>query len=360
MLTMLCIATYVKGTNSCARPRAGLPRAAAHRREAARRRLAARGDRRVLLRAARHAARRLRKGAAHLARTERIDRIVALDDFDVETGRDAARAPVRPRAWARRRRRAFRDKLAMRRRARSRGIPCPEFVHVLNHDAIDEWTSRVPPPWVLKPRAQAARDRHPEAAVGRGAVARDRGARRRARRVPARAVRRRRRLPRRLASSSTASVRFAVGEPVQARRRWPWRMKAASSSTRTLAGVGSAGRTRCWRCNARVSSRSASSAARRTPSSSAPTTDAGYFLETSARVGGAHIVDVVEAATGINLWREWARVEIAGEDGTYDPPVALDLAAASCCRWRGRNIPICPPTRILRSCSASGSGTMRD
>jgi biotin carboxylase len=44
-----------------------------------------------------------------------------------------------------------------------------------------------------------------------------------------------------------------------------------------------------------------------------------YFLETSARVGGAFIVDVVEAATGVNLWREWARIEIAGEHGTYVP-----------------------------------------
>jgi biotin carboxylase len=45
-----------------------------------------------------------------------------------------------------------------------------------------------------------------------------------------------------------------------------------------------------------------------------------YFLETSARVGGAFIVDVVEAATGVNLWREWAKIEIAGEYGTYPPP----------------------------------------
>jgi biotin carboxylase len=45
-----------------------------------------------------------------------------------------------------------------------------------------------------------------------------------------------------------------------------------------------------------------------------------YFLETSARVGGAYIVDVVEAATGINLWREWAKIEIAGEHGTYVAP----------------------------------------
>jgi biotin carboxylase len=45
-----------------------------------------------------------------------------------------------------------------------------------------------------------------------------------------------------------------------------------------------------------------------------------YFLETSARVGGAFIVDVVEAATGVNLWREWAKIEIAGEHGRYTPP----------------------------------------
>src|SRR5258706_3176081 len=36
-----------------------------------------------------------------------------------------------------------------------------------------------------------------------------------------------------------------------------------------------------------------------------------YFLEIAARVGGAHISDLVEAATGINLWAEWARIEIA-------------------------------------------------
>ena len=45
-----------------------------------------------------------------------------------------------------------------------------------------------------------------------------------------------------------------------------------------------------------------------------------YFLETSARVGGAHIVDLVEAATGINLWAEWAKLEIAGGKKPYQPP----------------------------------------
>jgi biotin carboxylase len=48
------------------------------------------------------------------------------------------------------------------------------------------------------------------------------------------------------------------------------------------------------------------------------------FLETSARVGGAFIVDTIEAATGINLWREWAKLEIAGEHGEYAVPPHRD------------------------------------
>jgi hypothetical protein len=34
-----------------------------------------------------------------------------------------------------------------------------------------------------------------------------------------------------------------------------------------------------------------------------------FFLETSARVGGAHIPDLIEAGTGVNLWTEWAKLE---------------------------------------------------
>jgi hypothetical protein len=53
-----------------------------------------------------------------------------------------------------------------------------------------------------------------------------------------------------------------------------------------------------------------------------------YFLETAARVGGANIVALVEAATGLNLWREWARVEVAsaGNDEYALPNVRTDHA----------------------------------
>ena len=36
-----------------------------------------------------------------------------------------------------------------------------------------------------------------------------------------------------------------------------------------------------------------------------------YFLEIAARVGGAYIAEVLEAASGINIWREWAGIELA-------------------------------------------------
>jgi hypothetical protein len=74
----------------------------------------------------------IRKGIAHVGRTERIGRIVALDDFDVELAamlREYLRLPGMGETTAR----AFRDKLSMRTRARAAGIPCPDFIHVLNH-----------------------------------------------------------------------------------------------------------------------------------------------------------------------------------------------------------------------------------
>lgn len=46
-----------------------------------------------------------------------------------------------------------------------------------------------------------------------------------------------------------------------------------------------------------------------------------YFLETAARVGGANIDRLVKAATGIDLWAEWARIEAAHVRGeTYTVP----------------------------------------
>jgi biotin carboxylase len=48
------------------------------------------------------------------------------------------------------------------------------------------------------------------------------------------------------------------------------------------------------------------------------------FLETSARVGGAFIVDTIEAATGLNLWEEWAKIETVGQSVEYTVPPHRD------------------------------------
>src|SRR5580704_290137 len=92
---------------------------------------------------------------SYLARTRDIARVTPLDDYDVETAahlREHLRIPGMGETTAR----YFRDKLAMRARARDRGIPIPEFVHVLNHARIHNFLSTVPAPWLLKPRSEAS------------------------------------------------------------------------------------------------------------------------------------------------------------------------------------------------------------
>lgn len=92
---------------------------------------------------------------SYLARTRTIDRIVALDDYDVETAaalREHMRMPGMGESTAR----FFRDKLAMRVQARAHAILVPDFMPVLNYDRLRDFMARTPPPWVLKPRSEAS------------------------------------------------------------------------------------------------------------------------------------------------------------------------------------------------------------
>lgn len=265
----------------------------------------------------------IRQGAAYLARSEQLDRIVALDDFDVETAamlREYLRVPGMGETTAH----AFRDKLAMRSRARAAAIPCPDFVHVVNDAAIGEWTTRVAPPWVLKPRSQAA-------AIGIKKIA---------------STEELWRILDALSDlrSEYLLEHFVPGEVYHVDSLvFDGRVVFAAASqygtppmavaheggifvTRTLADDDAIG-IRLKDMNARVLS---VFGLRRGVSHTEfirSADDQLYFLETSARVGGAYIVDVVEAATGVNLWREWAKIEIAGEHGTYDPPGSLQRYA---------------------------------
>ena len=89
------------------------------------------------------------------ARSQPIDRIVALDEFDMENV-SALREHLRIPGMGLTTIRYFRDKLAMRARAKETGIAVPDFVPVLNYDALREFMARVPAPWLLKPRSQAS------------------------------------------------------------------------------------------------------------------------------------------------------------------------------------------------------------
>jgi hypothetical protein len=258
----------------------------------------------------------IRRGAAHLARTERLDRIVALDDFDVEMAamlREYLGVPGMGQTTAR----GFRDKLAMRTRARAAGIPCPAFVHVLNHEAIAEWTARIAPPWVLKPRSQAA-------AIG----------------------------IHRLDSSEDlwrtieglgdlradyVLEQFMPGDVYHVDSIvFDSRIRFALASRYRKPPMAVAHEGGIFVTSTLHDSDPASAAARALNERVLTTfglrrgashtefihahDGSWQFLETSARVGGAYIVDVVEAARGLNLWLEWARTEIAGEGGIYEPP----------------------------------------
>ena len=93
-------------------------------------------------------------GVSSVARKEKLDRIVALDDFDVEKAaalREHLRIPGMGDTTAR----YFRDKLAMRTQAASRGIPVPEFLHVLNHEEISQFAKKVKFPFIVKARLLA-------------------------------------------------------------------------------------------------------------------------------------------------------------------------------------------------------------
>ena len=92
---------------------------------------------------------------SYMARSRPIDRIVALDEFDMENVA-ALREHLRIPGMGLTTMRYFRDKLAMRGRAREEGIAVPEFVHVLNYDDLRDFMARVKAPWLLKPRSQAS------------------------------------------------------------------------------------------------------------------------------------------------------------------------------------------------------------
>jgi biotin carboxylase len=91
---------------------------------------------------------------SYLCRSNTIDLLIPLDEFDVEnvaTLREHLRIPGMGQTMTRN----FRDKLVMREVASTKGVRVPSFVPVINYNGLREFMGRVTPPWVLKPRTEA-------------------------------------------------------------------------------------------------------------------------------------------------------------------------------------------------------------
>jgi biotin carboxylase len=263
----------------------------------------------------------LMKGVSHLARSRVLDRIVALDDFDVETAallREHLRIPGMGETTAR----YFRDKLAMRVKARNQGILVPEFVHTVNDDQVRRFLETVPGPWMLKPRSNAA-------AIG---ITRLERADEVWAALDALGDRRSFYLLERFVAGDVFHVdslvweRDVVFHAAHQYGKPPFAVAHHGGifTTRTVARATSAWKPLMAINREVLTTLGLVRGVAHTEFIRSAEDGRWYFLETSARVGGAYIVDVVEAATGINLWREWARLEIAGEDGAYDPPSPRD------------------------------------
>ena len=255
---------------------------------------------------------------SYLARSEAIDRIVALDEFDQEIAA-SAREHLRIPGMGETTMRYFRDKLAMRMRAKEHGVLVPEFVSLINRAEVALFLDSVAPPWILKPRSSAS-------AVG-------------------------------LKKMDDVDEVWRVLDQLENRRphhlleqfvpgqvmhvdsiAWDLQPVFAESSgylntpfdvyhggglfaTATLPRGSQLGRDLTHLNAEIIRGLGLVRGVLHTEFIRAAEDGRLYFLETAARVGGAYIVDMIDAATDVNLWREWARLEVADARGEeYAPP----------------------------------------
>ena len=259
---------------------------------------------------------------SYMARTVRIDRIVALDEYDMEPAAEL-REHMRIPGMGATTLRYFRDKLAMRERADEAGILVPPFCPVLNYEVLREFMAKVPPPWVLKPRSEAS-------AIGIKKLERpdelwpvlDQLGDRQSYHLLEKFV------PGEVFHvDSVVSEGKVVFSDVHQYGRPPLQVSHGGGifSTRTLNRKSpESKKLQTLQRNLQKALGFIRGVAH-TEFIRAEEDNNFYFLETSARVGGAYISDLVETATGLNLWREWARVEVQAE--AYQLP-RLDPAYA--------------------------------
>jgi biotin carboxylase len=247
-------------------------------------------------------------GLSYKMRCIKFDIFVALDDFDVEHVafmREYFRMPGMGETTAR----YFRDKLAMRIKAQTEGISVPAFSALFNDTEINHFADTVPAPWLVKPRMQASATGitkvHSKAQLWE--LLDKLGGERHGYLVE-------RFAPGAVfhvdALTYDGKVVFAkVGEYLDT----PFEVAHGGGIFRSqTVETDSVDDKEITKLNADVMKGFGMQySASHTEFIKCNEDGKYYFLETSSRVGGAHLAEMVECASGINLWAEWAKIEIA-------------------------------------------------
>jgi biotin carboxylase len=247
---------------------------------------------------------------SYLNRTIPLDLILPMDEFDTEVAA-ALREHLRIPGMGETTTRYFRDKLAMRMAANENGILAPAFVPVFRYDAINEFMSKISPPWVLKPRSQGGsagirKVHHADELWHHLELLGDE-------------------------QSHFVLEQFVPGDiyhvdaltnnekvvfvEVSRYGRPPLDIIQNGGIFMTsLLNRKSREATDLIELNNKLlSSFKLKRGVTHTEFIRSYADGKYYFLETAARVAGANIPEVIEFATGLNIWAEWAKIEVLGE-----------------------------------------------
>jgi len=247
-------------------------------------------------------------GTAYLMKENPIDVIIALDDFDVEKAahlREHFRIPGMGETTCRH----FRDKLAMRMKAAEEGVRVPPFSSLFSNAAVNEYAATVSPPWVIKPRGEASAKgiKKVHSASELWKVINELGDERHNYLVE---------------QFKPGDVYHVDSLTVDGNVLFSRVSKYLSTPFEVAHGGGifrshtvefnSEDDIALQKFNAEVlKGFGLKFSASHTEFIKAYEDGQFYFLETASRVGGAHLAEMVEASSGINLWTEWAKMESA-------------------------------------------------
>ncbi len=247
-------------------------------------------------------------GISNLMKSNKVDSIVALDDYDVEKA-TYLRENLRIDGMGQSTGRYFRDKLAMRMRAKSCGISIPEFCSLFNDYDINTYADSVSPPWVLKPRSEASAtgiikvfDKE-SLWIHINEMGNNRFKYLLEQFKPGDVYH----------CDSLILDRKIVFSITSKYLATPMEISQAGGVFRTSnIPYDSIDDDEIKQMNEQVlNAFGLKNGAAHTEFIKCKEDGKIYFLETSSRVGGAHIAEMVEAASNVNLWKEWAKIEDA-------------------------------------------------